>query len=86
MTLNNIINSKVTKQLKYLDFGYIDQILIRIHKMLFCMTLLHGIYVKIFLFHFKQKKKCLILGEFECDQHGFVHLFRILFYFLFFLR
>ena len=27
-------------------------------------------------FNLKQKKNCLMLGEFKCDQYVFVHLFR----------
>ena len=34
------------------------------------------VYVKIYLFHLKLRKNCLMLGEFKCDQHVFVHLFR----------
>ena len=39
-------------------------------------TLFGFVYVKIYLFHFKLRKNCLMLGEFECDQYVFVHLFR----------
>ena len=34
------------------------------------------VYVKIYLFHLKLRKNCLMLEEFKCDQHVFVHLFR----------
>ena len=31
---------------------------------------------KLIFFHLKLRKNCLMLGEFKCDQHVFVHLFR----------
>ena len=34
------------------------------------------VYGKIYLFHLKLRKNCLMLEEFKCDQHVFVHLFR----------
>ena len=33
------------------------------------------VYVKQFLFHLKLRKNGLMLGEFKCNQHVFVHLF-----------
>ena len=33
-------------------------------------------YVKIVLFHLKLRENCQMLGEFKCDHHVFVHLFR----------
>ena len=34
------------------------------------------VYVKIYSFHLKLTKTCQMLGDFKCDQHVFMHLFR----------
>ena len=48
MALTNNIVSKVTEQLKFLDFGLNGQILIKIINRRSCMTFSHGINALMF--------------------------------------